>query len=68
MYLIPIGEKIKQQREAVGISRYKLSVMANLGKYAVARMEQGNHKTHVLRAKAVCEILGCDLYDLFRES
>lgn len=67
MYLIPLGAKIKKQRESLGLSRYKLSVMANLGKYAVARMEKENHKVHILRAKALCEILGCDLHDLFKE-
>lgn len=67
MYLIPKCEEIKKKREEKGLTRYRLSVLSNLGAYAVARMENNTHKTHILRAKALCNVLECNLNDLFIE-
>lgn len=65
MYLTPRGEAIKQKREEKGLSKNKLSLMANLGKYAVARMENGTHKVHILRAQSLCKVLDCKIEELF---
>lgn len=65
MYLKPKGDKIAQRRVELGLSRYALSKKAGLGKYALARMEEGLHYVHPLRAKAVAEQLGRSIDDLF---
>lgn len=66
MYIVPIGENIRKKREEKGLSRYALSKKANLGAYALARMEKEEHKTHMLRAKALCDALNCEITELFK--
>ena len=65
MYLKPKGNEISRKRLEAGLTRYALSKKAGLGSYAIARMEECLHSVHYLRAKAVAEILGCSVDELF---
>jgi DNA-binding XRE family transcriptional regulator len=68
MYLKPKSEAIASKRTELKLSRYALSKKAGLGKYAIARMEEGSHSVHPLRAKAVADALGCSINDLFEST
>ena len=62
--------KVKQQqltemRKSLNLSQHKLSVLAGLSGNAVFRMEKQAHKINPLRAKAVADVLGCELADIF---
>lgn len=65
MYYIPKAEEIRKRRLSKGLSRNRLSLKAEIGKYGVARMEMGIHKVHPLRAKALAATLGCNVEDIF---
>jgi DNA-binding XRE family transcriptional regulator len=65
MFLKPKGSEISKKRLEAGLTRYALSKKAGLGSYAIARMEENLHCVHQLRAKAVAEVLGCNINDLF---
>lgn len=67
MFLVPKGSEIKKRRISQGLSRYALSKKAGLGSYAVARLENGTHASHILRAKALAETLSCDVSDIFEQ-
>lgn len=68
MFLKPKGATIKNRRESLGYSRYALSMKAGLGGNAIKRMEEGLHLVHPLRAKAIAEIFGCDIEEIFELS
>ena len=65
MLLRAKGSEIKRRREGMRLSKYRLSMLAGLGPLAVTRMEEELHLVHPLRAKAIAEILGCTVEDLF---
>jgi DNA-binding XRE family transcriptional regulator len=65
VYLRAKKKVIKQKRVEAGLSQHKLSRLAGLGNSAVYRMEEAEYAVHPLRAKAVAEVLGCKVDDLF---
>lgn len=67
MYLTAKKAAITSMRKKKGFSQSKLSELAGLGHAAVYRMEEMDHKVHPLRAKAVAEVLGCKVEDLFED-
>ncbi len=68
MYLIAKKAEIAQRRKAMGYSQSALSEKAGLGHAAVYRMEEMNHRIHPLRAKAVADVLGCSVDELFEKA
>jgi transcriptional regulator with XRE-family HTH domain len=67
MLLKPKGNEITRCREKSGFTRHGLSKKAGLGGSAVERMEKGLHMVHPLRAKAVADVLKCNVEELFEE-
>lgn len=69
MYLIARSDAIKRRRKLMGYSQHELSEMAGFGKgnTSIYRIESSAHKVHPLRAKALADVLGCGVEDLFEE-
>ncbi len=67
MYLKPKCAEIRAARKLSGLSQIQLSEKAGFGKRntAICRLEQGTYKVHPLRAKAVADVLGYKVNDLF---
>lgn len=68
MYLKAKKTEIANRRKALGYSQSGLSEKAGLGHAAVYRMEEMDHRVHPLRAKAVADVLGCTVEELFEEA
>lgn len=63
---IPKKEEIRKRREAMGLTRARLSRCAGLPTNALLRIENGESGyTHPLRARAIAEALGCEVEDIF---
>lgn len=52
--------KLTRLRKEAGLSMYRLSIEAGLGKNAVQKMENENHKSSLIRVKAIAERLGVE--------
>lgn len=69
MYLKPNVTKIINLRTKKGLSKHQLSLQAGLSNQALSRIERGEtKKIHPLRAKAIAEVLDCDVKDIFKEN
>lgn len=68
MFLKSKSKIIKQKRMNLGLSQHKLSKLAGLGGSAVYRMEEETHLVHPLRAKAIADVLGCAIEDIFEST
>ena len=69
MYLIPKQREIEKRRKAIGLSRQRLSIKANLPGNALCRLEAGTvRKTNHLRAREIARALDCDVKDIFTET
>ncbi len=49
----------------MNLSQHKLSILSGLSGNAIFRMETKEHRVSPLRAKAVADILECDVADIF---
>ena len=65
MYYTAKSQAILQRRKQLGLTQKELAKVAGLGDVAIYRMEKQLYKVHPLRAKAVAEVLGCKVEDLF---
>ena len=65
MLMMVKQEELVRMRKEKALTQHKLSRLAGLGNNAIFRMETGLHRVTKLRAKAVADILGCDVTDLF---
>ena len=65
MYLIANGRAIRERRKAAGLSQ-----IAGFGEgnTAICRIERSKHKVHPFRAKAVADVLGCSVDELFEKT
>lgn len=70
MYLIANGRAIRERRKAAGLSQMELSKLAGFGEgnTAICRIERSKHKVHPFRAKAVANVLGCSVDELFEKA
>ena len=64
MYIVK-QQELKRKREELGITKSRLSKEAGLPNNAVGRMENGDYRTHPIRAKAIAEALQCEVSDIF---
>lgn len=67
MYLIAKSEAILSRRKEIGLSQIEVAKNAGIGNMSLYRMEKGIYKVHPLRAKAVADVLGCTVEELFEE-
>lgn len=58
-------QQLSEMRKSLNLSQHKLSVLSGLSGNAIFRMETQAHKVSVFRAKAVADILGCEVSDIF---
>ncbi len=58
-------QQLSKIRQSMNLSQHKLSVLSGLSGNAIFRMETQAHKVSPLRAKAVADILGCEVADIF---
>lgn len=66
MFVIPLGNRLKDLREEKGLTQHQLSCIAGLPGNAIFRIEnQCVKKTSILRAKAIADALGCPVEDMF---
>lgn len=66
MFVIPLGDRLKDRREEKGLTQHQLSCIAGLPGNAIFRIEnQCVKKTSILRAKAIADALGCQVEDIF---
>lgn len=65
MYLTAKREAIVEKRRLLGFTQKQVAEAAGIGDVAVYRMEKQPYKVHPLRAKAVADVLGCTVEDLF---
>lgn len=66
MLVVPNIKEIKSRREKMGYSQHQLSIKAELNGCALCRIESGKtSRVQILRAKAIAEVLGCKLEDIF---
>lgn len=65
MYYTAKSQAILHRRKQLGMTQKDVAKMAGLGDVAIYRMEKQMYKVHPLRAKAVAEVLGCKVEELF---
>lgn len=58
-------QQLSKMRKSRNLSQHKLSVLSGLSGNAIFRMETQAHKVSIFRAKAVADILGCEVSDIF---
>ncbi len=70
MYLVAKTNEIRTRRKEVGLTQSELSILAGFGacNTSIYRIESSLHKVHPLRAKALAEVLGCKVDDLFEDA
>lgn len=68
MLLTVDQNKLAEIRKEKGLSQHKLSILAGLSNNAIFRMETKPYRVSFLRAKAVTNVLGCEIGDLFHST
>lgn len=58
-------QQLSDRRKSMNLSQHKLSILSGLSGNAIFRMETKEHRVSPLRAKAVADILECDVADIF---
>ena len=61
------GKRIKELREAAGMSQVELSNISGISQEHISRLENGRHNINTKTADKLCAALGIKLADLFRE-
>ena len=64
MYLRAKSIAIRERRRKLGYTQADVAKAAGIGPMSLNRMEK-NNSVHPLRAKAVADVLGCKVEDLF---
>ncbi len=68
MFVKPKIKEIQKKRKKLGLSKHQVSLKAGLGGSSLSRIETGTTKhIHPLRARAIAEMLQCDVEDIFEE-
>lgn len=62
-----IGQKIRFYRTSKGMSQEDLAVRCNNHRTQIARIEQGKRNCGIFTLKSICDTLGIQLSDLFKE-
>jgi transcriptional regulator with XRE-family HTH domain len=63
-YLKAFGKRLKQLREAKGLSKSKLADEANLGRNLIIKIEKGEINTTISTLKVLTEVLEIDSKEL----
>ncbi len=58
-------QQLSDRRKSMNLSQHKLSILSGLSGNAIFRMETKEHRVNPLRAKAVADVLKCDIADIF---
>lgn len=56
-----ILEQLKNRREALGLSAYKLAKLAGINTSKVGTMESGSHLPNLTTLNKVAEAMGCEI-------
>lgn len=67
MYLKANAAAIWKRRKELGMTQLQVAQKAGIGSMSLTRMENEKHLVHPFRAKAVADVLGCEVADLFEE-
>ena len=65
MYLRSKSIAIRERRRKLGYTQADVAKAAGIGPMSLNRMEKNKYSVHPLRAKAVADVLGCKVEDLF---
>lgn len=68
MLLCVRKDKLIAKRKMMNLSQHELSLLSGLSGNAVFRMEAQSHKVNPLRAKAVANVLNCEVSEIFYPS
>lgn len=67
MYLRAKSIAIRERRKKLGYTQADVAKAAGIGPMSLNRMEKNKYSVHPLRAKAVADVLGCTVEELFEE-
>jgi len=59
------GRSIRKIRKGKGISQRELAIMAGCTRANIGMVENGNHNVSVHLLLAICQILGCEVEEIF---
>lgn len=60
--------RLAEKRKSMQFSQHELSLLSGLSGNAIFRMETQSHKVNPLRAKAVANVLNCEVSEIFYPS
>lgn len=64
-YLLKIGSRIRQLREAAGLSQEQLSFECGLHRTYISSIERGERNVAVINLRRIADALGVPVIDLF---
>ena len=68
MYLNAKPKAILLRRKEVGLTQAEVAKRAGIGPMSLYRMEKAMYRVHPFRAKAVADVLGCKVEELFESA
>ena len=68
MYLNAKPKAIYMKRKMLGLTQAEVAKLAGIGAMSLSRMENDKNRVHPFRAKAVADVLGCSVDELFEKA
>lgn len=61
-----VGSRIRELRNAIGLSQEKLALAAELDRTYIASVESGKRNISIVNLEKIAKALNCSLSDLFQ--